>query len=66
VFREIGADGVLYFPPNEPNSLSSLLERWLTGERPANPSSISQSSWGDAVARIYRVIYEEDWYMTLE
>jgi glycosyltransferase involved in cell wall biosynthesis len=66
VFREIAADGVLYFSPNEPNSLSSLLERWLTGERPANPSAISQTSWGDAVARIYRVIYEDDWYMTLE
>jgi glycosyltransferase involved in cell wall biosynthesis len=66
VFREIGSNGVLYFPPNEPKSLSSLIERWLAGERPEDPSSISQSSWGDAVARIYRVLYEDDWYITLE
>jgi glycosyltransferase involved in cell wall biosynthesis len=66
VFREIGADGVLYFPANESRSLTSLLERWLAGERPANPGSISQSSWGEAVARIHRVLYEGDWYITLE
>ncbi len=66
VFREIGANGVLYFPANEARSLAELLERWLAGARPANPSSISQSSWGDAVARICQVLYEGDWYITLE
>ncbi len=66
VFREIGSDGVLYFPPNEPKSLASLLERWLASDRHADSSSVSQSSWSDAVARIHRVLYEDDWYVTLE
>ncbi|WP_419759661.1 glycosyltransferase family 4 protein [Acidisoma sp.] len=66
VFREIGSNGVLYFPPNEPKSLASLLERWLAGDRHANSISVLQSSWSDAAARIHQVLYEDDWYLILE
>jgi glycosyltransferase involved in cell wall biosynthesis len=65
VFREVGGEGAVYVPPNDPQALVAVLEAWLLGERRADPALISCLSWAEAAARIHRVLYGNEWYATL-
>ena len=66
VFREVGGEGALYFPPNNARALATLIESWLQGERQADPALISCISWADAAYRIHQILYGDEWYVALD
>jgi glycosyltransferase involved in cell wall biosynthesis len=66
VFREVGGEGAVYFPSGDADGLADTLQDWLAGKLTADPAKVSRNSWADAALRIREVLYDGDWYQTLD
>jgi glycosyltransferase involved in cell wall biosynthesis len=61
VFREVGGEGAIYFPVNDPRALAARIVDVLEGRVAGDPAAISRVSWAEAARRIVDVIAKEDW-----
>jgi len=65
VFHEVGRDGVIYFPVNDPPALADAISDVLSGARTADPAKALDVDWADAARRIVETIAREDWLTRL-
>jgi glycosyltransferase involved in cell wall biosynthesis len=65
VFREIGRDGAIYFPVNDPEALADRLLDFEAGRVEAHPERIVQTSWPETAERIIDVLCHDHWDVRL-
>jgi glycosyltransferase involved in cell wall biosynthesis len=66
VFREVGGEGVAYFPVEDSEALAETVRRWTAGEIRTDPAKVSRSSWADAAERVIEIITKDDWYRVID
>jgi glycosyltransferase involved in cell wall biosynthesis len=61
VFREVGADGAIYFRLNDPAALADVIRQWEAGALQAHPEKVLSASWPDAATRIIDAVRRDQW-----
>lgn len=65
VFREVGADGALYFRLNDPTALADAIRQWETGALEARPENVLSATWSSAAQRIIDAVRYDQWNFRL-
>ncbi len=65
VFREVGGDGAVYFPVNDPDAMADAIRAFLDGRAKADPARVIQPTWRDAALRIVDVVMRDEWMRRL-
>ncbi|MGJ0507974.1 MAG: glycosyltransferase family 4 protein [Methylocystis sp.] len=66
VFREVGREGAVYVPVNDPAALAGAIEDVLAGKLTSDPRQALNVAWADAARRIVDLIAREDWLTRLD
>ncbi|MGJ0506807.1 MAG: glycosyltransferase family 4 protein [Methylocystis sp.] len=61
VFREVGAEGAIYFPLNDPSALAQAIRHWEAKAVQARPDRVLGATWAEAAARIIETVRNDRW-----
>ena len=65
VLREVGGEGVAYFPPDDAEALADTLRAFERGQVHTDPGRVKVLSWAESGEQLLDVIYGGRWHATL-
>lgn len=64
VLREVGGDGAVYVPVDDPRALAEAMEAVMDGAGP-DPSTARILSWRESAAQLLEILDADRWHVTL-
>lgn len=65
VLREVGGDGALYVPVDDPTAWAAVIADVAAGRQAPDPAHTPALSWDDSARQLLEVLYDDRWHTVL-